>query len=127
MSYCNFLTSVILTNREIPLEYNLMMCLSNAFAVFSPFLFSLRCLYSVYVLLTISSLALSTFSCVHLLPNKCNLPLSMRSMRLFKHSHFLCCAVPSLVYQQYHQKSHHRLIYFQRQPLPLLNVEIATI
>ena len=69
-----------------------MTCLPNAFAVFSAFSFSSRCLYSAYVLLIISSLALSTFSCIHLLPNKWALPLPMT---LFKHSHFLCCPVPS--------------------------------
>ena len=61
----------------------------NLLQFFSPYSFTSRCLYSAYVLLIISSRALSTFSCVNLCPN---LPLSMR---LFKHSHFLCCSVPS--------------------------------
>ena len=92
MSWSNFLTSLILNHWEIPLEYNLIACLPNAFAVFSPFSFISRCLYSAYVLLIVSSLALSTLSCVHLCPNKCALPLSMT---LFKHSRFLCCSMPS--------------------------------
>ena len=92
MSWLKFLAPFILTNQEIPLEYNLMTCLPKAFAVFSPFSVISRCLYSAYVLLIISSLALSTFSYVHLCPNKCALPLSMT---LFKHSRFLCCLMPS--------------------------------
>ena len=50
-----------------------MTCLPKAFPVFSPFSFMSRCLYSAYVLLIISLLALSTLLCVHLCPN---LPLS---------------------------------------------------
>ena len=69
-----------------------MICLPKAFPVFSPLSFSSRCLYSTYVLLIVSSLALFTFSCVHLLPNKYALPLLMT---LFKHSRFLCCPMPS--------------------------------
>ena len=69
-----------------------MMCLPNAFAIFSPFSVISRCLYSAYVLLIISSLALPTFSCVHLPPNKCTLPLPMT---LFKHYRLLFCSVPS--------------------------------
>ena len=88
----NFFTSLILTTREIPLEYKLMTCLSKAFPVFSPFLYSSRCLYSVYVLLIVSSLPLSTFCCVHLLPNYYALPLLMTPL---KHSRFLCCSMPS--------------------------------
>ena len=64
-----------------------MTCLPKAFPVFSPF-----SPFSVYVLLIVLSLALSTYSCVHLLPNKYALPLLMT---LFKHSRFLCCSMPS--------------------------------
>ena len=92
ISYCNFLTSPILTTREIPVEYKLMTCLPKAFPVFSPFSFSSGCLYSIYVLLIVSSLALSSFSCVHLLPNKYGLPLLMTR---HKHSRFLCCSMSS--------------------------------
>ena len=69
-----------------------MTCLPKAFPVFSLFSFSSRCLYSAYVLLIISSFALSTLSCVHICPNKCALTLSMT---LFKYYHFLCCSIPS--------------------------------
>ena len=120
----NFLISVNLLTQEIPLDYNSVTCLPNAFAVFSPFSFSSHCFYSAYVLFMASLLALSTLSCVHLLPNKWALSLSMT---LFKHSGFLCCPSLRLVYQQYLQKSHHRLIYFQYLSLPLLHIEIATI
>ena len=65
-----------------------MTCLPKAFHVFPPFSFSSRCLYAAYVLLMVSLLALSTFSCVYL----CKLPLSMA---LFKHSRFLCCSLSS--------------------------------
>ena len=88
MSSYNFLTSLILSNREMPIEYRLMTCLSRVFPVFSPFSFDSQCLYSAYVLLVVSSLALSTLPCLHLCPN---LPLSMA---LFNSSHFLCCSVP---------------------------------
>ena len=64
-------------------------CLPKAFPVFSPFSFSSRCLYSVYVLLIISSLALSTLLYVHLGPS---LPLPMI---LFNSSRFLCYSVAS--------------------------------
>ena len=59
----------------------------NFFTLFIQFV----CLYSAYILLLVLSLALSTFSCVHLLPNKYALPLPMA---LFKHSRFLCCVMP---------------------------------
>ena len=89
MSWCNFLTSLILTHQEIPVEYKLITCLPKTFPVYSPFPFSLRCLYLAYVLFMTSSLALSSLTYVHLCPN---LPLSMRT---FKHCRFLCCSMPS--------------------------------
>ena len=92
MSCCNFLTSLILSHREIPVDYRLTTCLPKAFPVFSPFSFSSRCLYSAYVLFITSSLALSTLPCVHLCPNKCALFLSMT---LFNSSRFLCYSMPS--------------------------------
>ena len=92
MSCHNFFTSQILATREITLEYKLMTSLPKVFTVFSPFLFSSCCLYKEYVLLIVSSLALSTFSCFRSLANKYALPLLMT---LFKHSHFLRCSVPS--------------------------------
>ena len=76
----------------MPVEYKLMTCLPKAFPVFSPFSFSSRCLYSAYVLLMISSLALSTLSCVNLCPNKCALPMLMM---FFTHSCFLCRSILS--------------------------------
>ena len=88
----NFLTSLILTNREIPVEYRLMTCLPNASAVFSPFSFNSRCFYSAYVLLIVSSLALSTILRVHSCPYKSALP---SSIALFNSSRFLCCSIPS--------------------------------
>ena len=91
MSCHNFLTSLILTNQEMPVEYKLT-CFHKTFAVFSPFSFTSHCLYSAYILLIVSLLALSTLSRVHLCPNKCAFPLSMT---LFKHSHFLCYSMPS--------------------------------
>ena len=92
ISCSNFLTSLILTTREIPVEYKLMTCLPRIFPASSPFSFSSRCLYSAYVLLIVSSLAFSTFSCVYLLPNKYAWPLLMT---LFKHFRFLYCSMPS--------------------------------
>ena len=92
ISCCNFLTSLILTTPEIPVEYNLMTCLPKAFPIFSPFLFSSPCLYLAYVLFIVSLFALSTFSSVHLCPNKYALPLVVT---LFKHSYFLFCSMPS--------------------------------
>ena len=89
MSYRNFLTSLILSYREMPVESRLMTCLPKTFPVFSPFSFSSRCLYSAYGLLIISLLALSTLLFVHLCPN---LPLSIT---LFNSSAFLCCSVAS--------------------------------
>ena len=88
MSYCDFLTSLILTIPAILVEYRLMTCLPKSFRVFSPFSFTLRCLYSDYVLLITSLLALSTILCVHLY----SLPLSMA---FFNSSSFLCCSMPS--------------------------------
>ena len=112
ISSCNFLTSLILVTREILVEYKLITCLPKAFPVFSPFSFSSFCLYSAYVLLIVSSLTLSPFSRVHLLPNKYALPLLIT---LFSFSRFLHCSIPFLVYQQYLQKSYHRLICLQHQ------------
>ena len=124
MSCCNFLTSLNLSHREIPVEYRLMTCLPKAFPVSSPFFFNSRCHYSAYVLLIISSLALSTLHSVHLCPNKCALPLPMT---LFKHSRFSCCSILSFGVSTCLQKTHHRLICFEHQPLSLLNFEIATM
>ena len=104
MSCCNFLTSLILTILETPVEYKLMTCLPRAFPVFSPFSFSSRGFYSAYVLLIISFPALSTLLCVYLCPN---LPLSMI---LFSSSSFLCCSVPSCGVSTTTPKSHHRLM-----------------
>ena len=124
MSCRNFLTSLILSHREIPVEYRLMTSLPNTFPVFSPFSFSSLCLYSASVLLIISSIALSTLPCVCLNPNKFTLPLSMA---LFKYSRFLCCSMPSFGVSTTSPKTHHRLIYLQHKPLLLLlSVEIAT-
>ena len=120
MSCRNFLRSLILSHRELPVEYRLMTCLPRAFPVFSPFSFSSRCLYSSYILLIISSLALSTLLCVHLCPS---LPLSMI---LFNSSRFLCCSIASFGVSVTSLKTH-RLICLQHQPLSLLNVEIASI
>ena len=92
ISYCNFLTSLILATQEILGEYKLMSFLPKAFPVFLSFSFSSRCLYSAYVLLIVSLLALSTYSCVPLRPNKYTLPFLMTH---FKHSRFLCCSMPS--------------------------------
>ena len=92
MSWQNFLASLILTNREIPLEYNLMTCLPNTFTFFSPFSVISRCLYSTYFLLIVLSLSLPTLSCVHLLPNKYPLLLPIT---FFNSVRFLCCSMPS--------------------------------
>ena len=73
----------------MPIEYRLL-CFPKAFRFFS-FFIPLHCLYSAYALLIISSLALSTFLCVHLCPN---LPLSMTP---FNSSRFLCYSVASFV------------------------------
>ena len=70
-----------------------MTCLPKAFSLFSPFSFSSRYLYSAYVLFKVPSLALPTFSCVHLHPNKYALPLFMTP---YQHSCFLCCSKLSL-------------------------------
>ena len=66
MSRYNLWTFLILTIREMVVEYRLMTCLPRAFPVFSPFSFSSRGLYSPYVFFVTSSLALSTLPCVHL-------------------------------------------------------------
>ena len=121
ISCSNFLTSLILSHLEMLVEYKLTTCFPKALLVFSPFSFSSRCLYSAYFLLIVSSLALTTLSCVHF-PNKCPLPLSVTP---FKHSCFLCCSVPSFGVSTISQKSHHQ-IYLQHQSLLLLRVEIAT-
>ena len=73
----------------MPVEYRLTTCLPRAFPVFLPFSFSSRCSDPAYVLLIISSLALSTLLCVHLCPS---LPFCII---LFNSSRFLCCSVPS--------------------------------
>ena len=99
ISCCDFVTSLILITRKILVEYKLRTCLPKAFPVFLLFSFSLRCLYSVYVLLIISSLALSTFSCLHLFPNKYALPLAFHfypkpygfERAFFTHRRFLLC------------------------------------
>ena len=75
------------------LEYILITCFAKVFPVFSPFLLSLRCLYSAYVLVIVSSLTFYTFACVHFLRRTCGLPL-LRAP--FKYSRFLCCSMPSL-------------------------------
>ena len=67
--------------------------LAQAFPVFLPFLFSSRYLYSTYLLLIMSSLALFTLPCVHFCPNKCALSLSMT---LFNSFWFLCCSIFAL-------------------------------
>ena len=51
----DFLTSLILSHRDIPTEYKLMTWLPKVFPVFSHFSFSSHCLYSAYVLLIVSS------------------------------------------------------------------------
>ena len=89
MSWHNFLTTLILTHQEIPVEHKLMTCLSKTFPLYSPFSFSSRCLSSAYVLFMTSSLALPTLPCVHLCPN---LPFFKRPL---KYSCFLCCSMPS--------------------------------
>ena len=114
----NFLTSLILSYREIPVEYKLMTCLPKAFPVFSPFRFSSRCLYSAYVLLIISSLAFSTLPCVHLCPNKCALLLSMA---LFNSSFFFCFSVPSFVVSTTSPKKSLSFNILQHQALSLSN------
>ena len=121
MSWHNFLASLILTNREIPLEYNLMTCLPNTFTFFSPFSVISCCLYSTYFLLIVLSLSLSTLSCVHLLPNKYPLLLSMT---FFNSVRFYGAQCLLLVYQQYLQESRHQ-IYLQHRSLLLSMVEIA--
>ena len=63
--------------------------LPQGFFSFQPFPLCSRCFYSAYVLLIISSLALSIFLCVRLCPS---LPLSMIP---FNSSDFLCCSMPS--------------------------------
>ena len=114
----NFLTSLILSYREIPVEYKLMTCLPKAFPVFSPFRFSSRCLYSEYVLLIISSLAFSTLPCVHLCPNKCALLLSMT---LFNSSFFFCFSVPSFGVSTTSPKKSLSFDILQHQALSLSN------
>ena len=114
----NFLTSLILSYREIPVEYKLMTCLPKAFPVFSPFRFSSRCLYSAYVLLIISSLAFSTLPCVHLCPNKCALLLSMT---LFNSSFFFCFSVPSFGVSTTSPKKSLSFNILQHQALSLSN------
>ena len=114
----NFLTSLILSYREIPVEYKLMTCLPKAFPVFSPFRFSSRCLYSEYVLLIISSLAFSTLPCVHLCPNKCALLLSMT---LFNSSFFFCFSVPSFGVSTTSPKKSLSFNILQHQALSLSN------
>ena len=114
----NFLTSLILSYREIPVEYKLMTCLPKAFPVFSPFRFSSRCLYSAYVLLIISSLAFSTLPCVHLCPNKCALLLPMT---LFNSSFFFCFSVPSFGVSTTSPKKSLSFNILQHQALSLSN------
>ena len=114
----NFLTSLILSYREIPVEYKLMTCLPKAFPVFSPFRFSSRCLYSEYVLLIISSLAFSTLPCVHLCPNKCALLLPMT---LFNSSFFFCFSVPSFGVSTTSPKKSLSFNILQHQALSLSN------
>ena len=114
----NFLTSLILSYREIPVEYKLMTCLPKAFPVFSPFRFSSRCLYLAYVLLIISSLAFSTLPCVHLCPNKCALLLSMT---LFNSSFFFCFSVPSFGVSTTSPKKSLSFNILQHQALSLSN------
>ena len=121
MSWLNFLTYLILIHQGIPVEYKLMTCLPRTFPVFSCFSFKSLCLYSAYVLLIVSSLVLSTLSYAHLCPN---LPLSMR---LFKHSRFLCSSTLSFGVSIISPKTHHCLIHLQHRSLLLLRVEITTI
>ena len=64
--------------------------LAQGLSSFSPVSFSSRCLYSAYILLIISLLALSTLPCIYLCPNKCPLPLSME---VFNSSCFLRCSM----------------------------------
>ena len=85
ISCCNFLTSLILTTREITVGYKWITCLTKAFPDFSPLSFSSCYLYKAYVLLIVSLLALPSFSCVHLCSNKYALLLTMT---LFQHSRF---------------------------------------
>ena len=101
-----------------------MKCLPKVFPVFSPFLFSTRCLYSAYVLLIVLLLALSIFyvSIVFFRLVPC---LGLWQTLNILLSYAVECL--PLVYQQYHQKAHYRLRCFQHQPLPLLHVETATI
>ena len=121
ISCCSLFTSLILTTPEIPVEYKLITSLPKAFPVFQPFSFTSRCLYSAYIFLIISSLVLSTFSCVHLCfpPYKYLLPLLIAR---FKHSRFICCSTPSFCVS-----TPHGLIYFLHQPLFLLHAKIPTI
>ena len=130
ISCCNFLTFLILTTQEIPVECKLITCLPKAFPVLSPLSFSSRCLYSAYVFLMVSSLALSLldlltylFLCIYSLVNT-PCPCLWLSLSILV---FYAAQCLLLVYQRHLQKSHHRLICFLEQPLPLLHVEITTI
>ena len=119
ISCCNFLTALILSHRETPAEYKLMKCLPKAFPVFSLFSFSSFCLYSAYVLLIVSSLTLSTFSCVHLLPNKYVWPLLITP---FNSSRFLCCSMPSFGVSTVSPKKSSSFKCLQHQSLLLFRV-----
>ena len=99
-----------------PVEYRLIACLPKALPIFSPFRFSLRCLYSAYVLLIILFVA---FLCAFVLCCCLLHPLKV----------FVCHAVQHLllVYQPYLQRNHHCFIYFLYQPSSLSHPEITTI
>ena len=120
-SCCTFL---MLTTWEILVEYRLITCLPRAFPVFSPFSLSSRCLYSVYVSLRLSSFTLSTLSYPNVFycqgPFLCLLhPLNILVFKVVQ--------CPLLVYQQYLQKTHYRLLYFLNLSSSLWHVKVGTI
>ena len=95
MSRDNFLTSLILSHQEIPVEYKLMTCLPKAFPVCSSYSFGTRVhpVFSVRFVYDLITCRVHPFlPYVHLCPNKCALLLSMTP---FKHSCFLCCSMSS--------------------------------
>lgn len=87
ISCYDFFTSLILTICETLVEYRLIThaCLPKALPVFQPYSFSSSSLYSAYVLLKVSSQALSTLYCFHfcLPPNKYTLPLLIAPFKTF--------------------------------------------
>ena len=128
ISCCNFLMPLILITWEIMIEYKLMTCFPQSFPVFFFYFFHSVCAASIqytfcqYFRRWLCLPFLLSFFVFLLINTLCSCLWYSLSILVFYAAKCLL-----LVYQHYLHKTHHHLVYFLHQPLPLLSIEIATI